>query len=316
MEKDDELKGISNSIDFGNRIYDPRLGRWLSLDPLISEFPDISPYAFSGNSPILFIDYEGKTFGIRINHDDKTIVMVENVYTISKKSYDQAIKGVAKWNAKKAMVGGYSVSFEINVIKAPEITIEEAKKYNPDIVNKKGKINNAKLSATTMKLAKLHVQGTAGNDPIGNAYFGNFGGQNVSEERFQGGITEEQNQITMNTHTTHGDLGQKTDLVAHEFGHTFGLKDEKNRSTGVTNKYYSPGGIMEYVDGIQKPISDDDVSNILLFAKDKLNGIDLYPTSAKVTILSNIGASSGSNPIGVKGEEMKPLPINKSPLKL
>ena len=43
MEADNEVKGDNNSYDFGARIYDPRLGRWLTIDPLASEFPDVSP---------------------------------------------------------------------------------------------------------------------------------------------------------------------------------------------------------------------------------------------------------------------------------
>jgi len=36
QEKDDELKGEGNSYDFGARIYNPRLGIFLSPDPKIS----------------------------------------------------------------------------------------------------------------------------------------------------------------------------------------------------------------------------------------------------------------------------------------
>lgn len=69
MEKDDEIKGENNSYDFGARIYDPRVGRWLSLDPLQAKYPHLSPYAYVANSPILMIDKDGK---------DIWIVMVEN----------------------------------------------------------------------------------------------------------------------------------------------------------------------------------------------------------------------------------------------
>ena len=60
QEKDDEIKGSGNSYDFGSRIYDPRLGKWLSLDPMQSKFPSLSPYHAFGNSPIWMVDPDGK----------------------------------------------------------------------------------------------------------------------------------------------------------------------------------------------------------------------------------------------------------------
>jgi len=60
MEKDNQIKGVGNSLDFGARIYDSRLGRWMSLDPLAQKYPDLSPYNFVENSPIIFIDPDGK----------------------------------------------------------------------------------------------------------------------------------------------------------------------------------------------------------------------------------------------------------------
>lgn len=59
MEKDDEVKGIGNSYNTQYRIYDPRIGRWLSLDPKISIFPDQSPYNFANNTPIFGNDPNG-----------------------------------------------------------------------------------------------------------------------------------------------------------------------------------------------------------------------------------------------------------------
>ncbi|MCR9155521.1 MAG: RHS repeat-associated core domain-containing protein [Bacteroidetes bacterium] len=60
MEKDDEMKGDANSLDFGARIYDPRIGRWMSLDPLASKYPGYSPYHFAYCNPVIVKDPNGK----------------------------------------------------------------------------------------------------------------------------------------------------------------------------------------------------------------------------------------------------------------
>jgi RHS repeat-associated protein len=58
-ENDNEVKGEGGQQDYGMRIYDPRLGRFLSVDPLKAEFPWNSPYAFAEGDPILNIDLDG-----------------------------------------------------------------------------------------------------------------------------------------------------------------------------------------------------------------------------------------------------------------
>lgn len=58
-ENDNEVKGQGNQVDYGERIYDPRLGRFLSTDPLTRSFPFYSPYQFAGNTPIQAIDLDG-----------------------------------------------------------------------------------------------------------------------------------------------------------------------------------------------------------------------------------------------------------------
>jgi RHS repeat-associated protein len=60
QEKDDEVKGEGNHMDFGARCYDSRLGRFLSNDPKVVEFPWQSPYAYANNNPIRFIDVNGE----------------------------------------------------------------------------------------------------------------------------------------------------------------------------------------------------------------------------------------------------------------
>jgi RHS repeat-associated protein len=58
-EGDDELKGDDNQQDYGMRIYDPRVGRFLSVDPIAREYPWYTPYQFAGNMPIWAVDLDG-----------------------------------------------------------------------------------------------------------------------------------------------------------------------------------------------------------------------------------------------------------------
>lgn len=59
-ENDGEIKGEGNSYDFGARIYDPRIGRWLSSDPAYTDYPGYSPYNFGLDNPIINLDNDGK----------------------------------------------------------------------------------------------------------------------------------------------------------------------------------------------------------------------------------------------------------------
>lgn len=58
-ENDNDVKGEGNQQDYGMRIYDPRVGKFLSVDPLTGDFPWYTPYQYAGNKPIAFIDLDG-----------------------------------------------------------------------------------------------------------------------------------------------------------------------------------------------------------------------------------------------------------------
>lgn len=75
-EKDNEVKGDGNQYDYGFRIYDPRVVRFLSVDPLTKSYPELTPYQFASNSPIANIDLDGgeaKYYVINLN-DDKPVL--------------------------------------------------------------------------------------------------------------------------------------------------------------------------------------------------------------------------------------------------
>jgi len=58
-ENELDFRGIGNITEYGARIYNARLGKFLSIDPLTKSYPWYTPYQFSGNSPISNIDIDG-----------------------------------------------------------------------------------------------------------------------------------------------------------------------------------------------------------------------------------------------------------------
>ena len=63
QEKDDEIKGEGNSLNYTFRMHDPRVGRFFAVDPLFKEYPWNSPYAFSENMVIHATELEGLEVG-------------------------------------------------------------------------------------------------------------------------------------------------------------------------------------------------------------------------------------------------------------
>jgi RHS repeat-associated protein len=90
-EKDDELKGEGNSINYEARMQDTRIGRFLSVDPLTKTFPHYSPYQFAGNTPIQAIDLDGaEEYHYLAKWDKesgKIVFKLESDKTVHKKSF-------------------------------------------------------------------------------------------------------------------------------------------------------------------------------------------------------------------------------------
>jgi len=70
-ENDNEVKGTGNQQDYGMRIYDPRLGRFLSVDPLYKEYAELTPYQYASNTPIQAIDIDGEEGGYNMNSENE-----------------------------------------------------------------------------------------------------------------------------------------------------------------------------------------------------------------------------------------------------
>jgi len=242
-EKDNST-GEGN-LDFGARIYDGRIGRWLSIDPLQHKYPSLSPYIFAGNKPVKFLDVDGKDFGVIIDKEHKTIIIVMNQYTNSDASTKQAKAAAMELNNTAGIVEidgvNYSYSFKVDVIQSSDLK-----------------------SATNLAAA----------DPIGNLFLGttttNLVGPdgNVTGGRTTNGRSTEMYNI-QDPEGAITNMGDKFQLVGHEFLHHMGQEDEKIRG----NIYFDPSGRMKYVATVDNnykmnDISKGDIKNILMYAGD------------------------------------------------
>lgn len=103
QEKDNEAKGIGNSLNFKYRMHDSRIGRFMSIDPLTSKYPYYSSYQFAGNTPIWARELEGlepivnsgEIIGYKVQKGQGPIAIlkdIENKETQKKYGYSLPIK--------------------------------------------------------------------------------------------------------------------------------------------------------------------------------------------------------------------------------
>ncbi len=110
QEKDDEIKGEGNSLDLGERFYDPRIGRInYKIDPMAKSFPWNSPYTYAENDVIRSIDLDGLEKVVIIGGADlfgdgissttlKTAEEIEEYSEENNLSYEVKTFNIAPWN--------------------------------------------------------------------------------------------------------------------------------------------------------------------------------------------------------------------------
>jgi RHS repeat-associated protein len=89
-ENDNEVKGEGGQQDYGMRIYDPRLGRFLSVDPLMNSFSMFSPFQYASNTPIAAIDLDGLESKVVIDAKRETSTDPKSSSTDAAKVFRQA----------------------------------------------------------------------------------------------------------------------------------------------------------------------------------------------------------------------------------
>ncbi len=250
---------VAFAYDFGARMYDARLGRFISTDPHASKYAGWSPYAAFNNNPIIYKDPDGKDGIISIKGNSITVSAQIHLYgsgaTAANAKQMQA--DVMKtwgaqsngkgWSYTDAETGKtYDVKFDI------KIDLYEGKEKNdptviPDSWNPSNRENFVEVGSSI---------------------------KDVSRSNVQGGDEGEWRGVGRN-----GSSLAQDDPAPHEVGHILGLGDQYT-DAGGTNKGWE-GNMMGDSNGKvdQRNINGivgDAVKGLNIFQSDKNNSGKTY----------------------------------------
>jgi RHS repeat-associated protein len=207
MEKDNET--FSGAYDFGARIMDVRLGRWMSVDPLYTKTYSQSTYCFAWNIPIMIGDLDGNEGIVTVQKDANgggKIIISSIVYVTGKEASAEIAKTLNTHFSTIAKGGTY-------IENGNEFTLEFQVefKYEPD------------RSKIDLKTGENIIE-LSGDPCRSHAGIGGSGGIVRSKNGDGEWVTTYIPPTTGNeakVGTGHGD----TQTITHELLHLFGLSD-------------------------------------------------------------------------------------------
>jgi len=302
-EKDDEVMGEGNEIDYGMRVYDTRIGRFLSMDPLLEKFPMLTPYQYASNTPIQAIDIdgtEGTKYEVLYEENGqtkiKTVVDVDVYVGVSKTNpsfYQVADVPTIKSGLEKEYNQGFKVDdqlveFNFNV-KTFDVDVQSVDDFSKNL-QKTSSVETDELqfidANTKLPVYRKSITGVAIATKITPAGTSEQGGTLV-------------NRVTINSTAS-----DKRHTESHELGHFFLLGSPKNPSTAKTHN--AMGGIFTYktVDeegNVIQDVQGMNLSNIKEFIKNIPTKKSPAPTTVgsivKLTSTPNVTAPSPPAPM-------------------
>ncbi|WP_281987863.1 DUF6443 domain-containing protein [Aquimarina aggregata] len=253
-EEQEEL-GL-NWLDYGFRNYDAALGRWMNIDPLADDYYSLSPYTYTANNPVYFIDPDGKRIDISYTYqqdkdgndvldDDGNRIKTGVNINITGKLINFSDNDVDLVEALTDIIGSLEETFSgeyagLEVSTTANITIAESME---DVAED----DHLFVLAEPGSKNKGNISGAANN----------FGGKVafLDADYFTGWYD-----------TNFGNTGERT--ASHEFGHLFNLRHTQTglmRSGGSGTSVSSSqfGSIIrDYVNGNLNQGSNHDTNGL------------------------------------------------------
>ncbi len=247
QEQDHDIYGNYNSLIFEYRIYDPRLGRFMSIDPLTRSYPWNSPYAFAENRVIDGIDLEGKEWesvneydfvrGTTTVHNTAKIKVLDNSLLINVDNRDQYMqaylpKTFNNYDPITKTTYKYELQYEfVECFEEGDFGME----LFDDINLFDGPSNNTQYVGIVNEIGQS--QENIIKVKIGNVFGFSY---DIYKSYTQGGSLE-------------GSIERTAHTASHELGHTAGL-----------NHPWEPGNDISDILPGAPGVSDDDIFNNIM----------------------------------------------------
>jgi RHS repeat-associated protein len=136
-EKDAEAYGEGNFYDYGFRMYDTRICRFWSVDPLHSDYPELSTYQFASNTPIWAIDVDGleaRIYTETAGMFGHTFISVGTGKDIIVYTYGRyAELGKQKGSANQTNLSGQGVLIKLTGQQATDLIYDHIYKYEGSV---------------------------------------------------------------------------------------------------------------------------------------------------------------------------------------
>ncbi len=137
--KDPEgMGGGGATYDYGFRIYNPNLGKFLSVDPLTKSYLWYTPYQFAGNMPISAIDLDGEEIKVNTGQGNVQIQAMYGIITSGPGAIIITAKEIEKMEIDIALIlnNNLGTSIKIKDISDPiarDAAVREAKMGAPEL---------------------------------------------------------------------------------------------------------------------------------------------------------------------------------------
>ncbi len=119
------------------RIYDPRVGRFLSVDPITKDYPELTPYQFASNTPVWAMDLDGlEADPFQMHHSRRLIDERRATMTPEQLEQDKALEKKIALGAAATpiLIGGAVIAGPTTAVLATTTAVKVGRFVVPPLV--------------------------------------------------------------------------------------------------------------------------------------------------------------------------------------